>query len=442
MGMGGASTVAQSSTEVSMAKHADGKREVKPAWTKIHGKTLDVSKFRHPGGNIIELFYGMDATTAFEAFHGHHKGAFKMLRTLPVKDVDPADIPAQPEEHVAEMSRLFTSWRERGLFKPRPLVSGLYGLVVVCLIVASVAFSPLAPISCGLLVGTCWAHCGFLQHMGGHRELGRMSLIWQHFFEGLCKGGSASWWRNRHNKHHAKTNVLGEDGDLRTTPFFAWDPTLAKKVPDWSLRTQAFTFLPALGAYVFVFAFTTRKYAVVKRLWHEVALMATHYALFGAGALMAGASWSQLATYYCVGYAWQGIYLGFFFGLSHFAVERVPSTATWLESSMIGTIDWGGASAFLGYASGFLNIQIEHHMAPQMPMENLRQIRSDCKASAKKLGLPYRELTFAGAVKLMMMGLYNTGREELALRADRKKFTRAQQVMGAAGAVVECLKAD
>merc|ERR1719316_1936787 len=194
-------------------------------------------------------------------------------------------------------------------------------------------------------------------------------------------GGSASWWRNRHNKHHAKTNVIGEDGDLRTTPFFAWDPTLAKKVPDWSLRTQAFTFLPALGAYVFVYGLR----------------------------VLAGATAGQALAYYCTGYAWQGIYLGFFFGLSHFAVERVPSTATWMESSMIGTIDWGGSSALLGSLSGFLNIQIEHHMAPQMPMENLRQIRADCKASARKLGLPHREVTFATAVRMMMGGLYTTG---------------------------------
>jgi len=280
--------------------------------------------------------------------------------------------------------------------------------------------------------------------MGGHRELGvRFSFLWQHFFEGLCKGGSASWWRNRHNKHHAKTNVLGEDGDLRTTPFFAWDPTLAKKVPDWSLKTQAFTFLPALGAYVFIFAFTIRKYAFVKKLWHELALMMAHYALFYYGCTqLAGASLGQLAAFYCTGYAWQGIYLGFFFGLSHFAVERVPATATWMESSMCGTIDWGGSSAFLGYVSGFLNIQIEHHMAPQMPMENLRQIRRDCKASAEKLGLPYREVTFAEAAKMMMYGLYTTGRDELALRADRRKYTRAQAYMGAASAVIECVKAD
>merc|ERR1719387_2229474 len=154
--------------------------------------------------------------------------------------------------------------------------------------------------------------------------------------------------------------------------------------------------------------------------------MISHYALFFSGVRAAGGPISEALTYYCVGYAWQGIYHGFFFGLSHFAVDRVPSTATWLESSMIGTIDWGGSSAFLGYLSGFLNIQIEHHMAPQMPMENLRQIRADCKASAMKLGLPYREVSFFTATKMMMGGLYTTGRDELKLRSDRRKYTRAQ----------------
>uniref|UniRef100_A0A7S0PX52 Fatty acid desaturase domain-containing protein n=1 Tax=Coccolithus braarudii TaxID=221442 RepID=A0A7S0PX52_9EUKA len=341
------------------------------------------------------------------------------------------------------MTRLRTSWRERGLFKPRPVSSAIYGLAVVAAIVMSVMCAPHAPVLAGIAVGTCWAQCGFLQHMGGHREWGRKwSFFFQHFFEGLCKGGSSSWWRNRHNKHHAKTNVIGEDGDLRTTPFFAWDPMLAKKVPDWSLKTQAFTFLPALGAYVFMFAFTVRKYAVVKQLWHEVALMIGHYAVFAFGLKLAGATLSSGLAFYCTGYAWQGIYLGFFFGLSHFAVERVPSTATWLESSMIGTIDWGGSSAFCGYLSGFLNIQIEHHMAPQMPMENLRQIRGDCRAAAEKFGLPYREVSFIAAAKLMMVGLYRTGRDELKLRSDRRKYTRAQAVMGAASAVVENLKAD
>jgi len=328
---------------------------------------------------------------------------------------------------------MIKSWRERGLFKPRPLAAGTYGATIVGVIIAAILLAPVSPVCAGLVLGASWAHCGFLQHMGGHRELGKVSLVWQHFFEGLCKGGSASWWRNRHNKHHAKTNVIGEDGDLRTTPFFAWDTTLAKKVPDWSLRTQAFTFLPALGAYVFVFAFTVRKYAIAKQLWHEVALMISHYAIFISALAKVGCSFSEGLTVYCVAYAFQGIYLGFFFGLSHFAVERLPSTATWLESCMIGTVDWAGSSAFAGYVSGFLNVQIEHHMAPQMPMENLRQIRGDCKALAKQFGLPYREMSFVAAVKLMMYGLYETGREELKLR---KSYTAA------AAAVIDKLHAD
>jgi len=421
---------------------ASKKASDKPMWSKFYGRTVDLTHFRHPGGNIIEFFYGMDGTTSFEQFHGHSQKAFKMLRALPTKEVDPADIPDQPDSHVQEMSRLMASWRERGLFKPRPVSSGIYGILITLTIAASVMCSPYAPVLCGLIVGTCWAHCGFLQHMGGHREWGvKWSFFWQHYFEGLLKGGSASWWRNRHNKHHAKTNVLGEDGDLRTTPFFAWDETLAKKLPEWSLHTQAFTFLPALGAYVFVFAFTVRKYSIVKKLWHEVALMMAHYALFFSACRYAGATYGQLAAFYCTGYAWQGIYLGFFFGLSHFAVERVPATATWLESSMIGTIDWAGSSAFLGYVSGFLNIQIEHHMAPQMPMENLRQIRADCKASAAKLGLPYREVSFVTAVKMMMHGLWKTGRDELQLRR-AKGQSRLQAAMGAAGELVEAVKAD
>ena len=46
------------------------------------------------------------------------------------------------------------------------------------------------------------------------------------------------------------------------------------------------------------------------------------------------------------------------------------------------------------------------------------------------------------AVVLMMKGLYTTGRDELRLRSDRRKYSRTQAVLGAAGAVVETLKAD
>lgn len=412
---------------------AASEKAAKPQWIKVKDKFYDMSDFKHPGGNIVELFYGLDGTTGFESFHGHNLKADKFLKALPELKEPPKEQTPQAKGHVEATSAMIAKWKKEGLFEPRPVVSSAYGLSVVAAIVLSVGLAPSAPLLSGLLVGTAWAHCGFVQHMGGHHEMGSLSFAVQHFFEGLCKGGSASWWRNRHNKHHAKTNVLGEDGDLRTTPFFAWDLTLAKQVPDWSLKTQAFTFIPALGAYVFIFAYTVRKFAVVKKLWLEVFLMVAHYGCFALGLHAAGASAAQAACYYATGYAFQGIYLGFFFGLSHFAVERVPSEATWLESSMCGTVDWAGGSAFAGYLSGFLNVQIEHHMAPQMPMENLRKIRADCKALAVQFDLPYREMSFYAAVKLMLGGLWTTGAQELE---------RRNSYAAAAAAVLEKLHAD
>ena len=76
------------------------------------------------------------------------------------------------------------------------------------------------------------------------------------------------------------------------------------------------------------------------------------------------------------------------------------------------------------------------------PFFTFRQIRADCKASAEKLGLPYRELSFTGAVRLMVMGLWNTGQTELALRSDRRKYTKTQAYMRVVSAVVDTLKAD
>ena len=34
-------------------------KKEKPTWTKIRGKYYDVRHFKHPGGNVIDLFLGM-----------------------------------------------------------------------------------------------------------------------------------------------------------------------------------------------------------------------------------------------------------------------------------------------------------------------------------------------------------------------------------------------
>jgi cytochrome b involved in lipid metabolism len=67
--MCGGETVAKSSAPV-----AGSKTQARPRWLKVHGRVVDVEKFRHPGGNIIEFFYGMDGTSAFEQVSSLDRG--------------------------------------------------------------------------------------------------------------------------------------------------------------------------------------------------------------------------------------------------------------------------------------------------------------------------------------------------------------------------------
>ena len=53
----------------------------------------------------------------------------------------------------------------------------------------------------------------------------------------------------------------------------------------------------------------------------------------------------------------------------------------------------------------------------RMPMENLRRIRGDCRALARRWGLPHREVSFSEAVWHTLAGMLRTSRRELARRA-------------------------
>ena len=73
-------------------------------------------------------------------------------------------------------------------------------------------------------------------------------------------------------------------------------------------------------------------------------------------------------------------------------------------------------SKYADYLSGFLNLQIEHHIVPQMPMENYHLISNDLRSYAKKHNINYTELTFKEAFWNVIYGLKNTGLKELERR--------------------------
>ena len=94
------------SSNVQTRKARTSKYAAEDRWTQVRGKLIDLSAFEHPGGNIIEFFYGHDATTAFEAFHGHSKDAQRLLAAMPLLERKPEQPPQQAPEQTAAMSRM------------------------------------------------------------------------------------------------------------------------------------------------------------------------------------------------------------------------------------------------------------------------------------------------------------------------------------------------
>ena len=380
----------------------------------INGNDYDATEFKntHPGGNIIEQYDVSkvpDATDAFNTFHLHSRFASNMLSALPII----SSTPKLPND----LQNMITKWKRAGLYESRLGSFAVWASVICGITIAGYTLMSCGhPILGGIVVGIGWTHCGFVQHHAAHLAMSgkpKYDFVIAALFESVLKGGSNRWWRSRHNKHHAMSNSIEHDGDLRTTPFFAWDEILVKKVPTSLLRIQHLLFIPMLALYVPVFAITTKLFVIRKKHWDEAGLILIHFYLSS----FFFTNWADFITFYWIGYAIQGVYLGVMFGLNHFAMPRVnDDAADWTERQLISTCNWGGKSRAAAYISGFLNLQIEHHIAPQMPADNYKYIVDDMKAYAISHSLPYTELTFWAALYNMLNGLKITADNELKTR--------------------------
>ena len=391
-------------------------------YLNIRGTTYDVTGFvkRHPGGRIIRQYVGLsrDATDAFATFHSASTRAQKILKTLPT--LDPPK-PTDPHQDT-HLEVLHKKWADEGYFKPT-WREPAWALCVLAMTLSGFAVASTGwTITGALLTGFAWAHCGFVQHHFGHIGGTRnraVDVMVQTVFEGLLKGGSARWWTRRHTAgHHAMPNNVEHDDDLRTTPFFAWDPVLIKKVPTGLLRIQHLLFVPMLSLYVPLFFVSINKYRVRNNYWDETGVALVHYYF----ASMCFATGWEFLTFFWIGYAVQGVYLGLFFSLSHFAMPRVDDLATnWIEWQVITSCEWGLNSRFWDLMSGFLNLQATHHIVPQMPPFYYTDIRPEIEDFCTKHSIKYTKKSPYEALYDTLHGLYQTGFDEydrrMALKA-------------------------
>jgi len=240
-----------------------------------------------------------------------------------------------------------------------------------------------------------------------------------YFLGNVCQGFCVTWWKSKHNMHHAVPNVKGFDPDIDTMPFLAWSEKMIEgdfsNTPPFLVKYQHFFFLPLMCMARFSWLIQSLLFASARpnlmMRFVEVSTLCVHYAWLGF--LIFG----SLPVYEGL------IFLAFIQGLSGLLL----ATAFTLNHNGMTIYDQGtqGAMEFnrlqiltgrdvlpgpfriVNWFMGGLDLQIEHHLFPRVPRHNLPQLQKSVQKMCKDHGIVYHETSFFEGTKEIFGHLYS-----------------------------------
>ncbi|OAN30179.1 fatty acid desaturase family protein [Mycolicibacterium iranicum] len=211
---------------------------------------------------------------------------------------------------------------------------------------------------------------------------------------------ASSQWKTSHNyRHHVFTNVIGEDDDLgfgvmRVTAEQPW--TKGHLLQPLQNLLLALTFEWGIALHgVDLKQSRAEKIAQSKQLGRKVFRQGfKDYVLWPAltlkrwrRTLQANAAANLVRNVW----AYVVIFCGHFpDGTQKFAADvlETETRAEWYLRQMLGTANFN-AGRCLGFASGNLCYQIEHHLFPDLPSNRLAEVAARVRPLCEKYGIPY-----------------------------------------------------
>jgi fatty acid desaturase len=316
---------------------------------------------------------------------------------------------------VPDLKALRAELTAAGVFQHRELQSWLKLAILLagtagCLV--AIAYAPwwgtVLAILCAAVFVTSAAMIG---HEGSHRSFSASPLrntIVMYFAFPLFSGLSALYWRDKHDRlHHGHPNVHGHDPDIRPWPFVSCreEHVRCNRVHRWFHRHfQGWAFWPmtplmALGmrrmSLQYLIAYPRRR--GVDRAWLiDVATMLAHYAW---NLLLPSLIWGPLVGFgiYTAVWAISGVLLVLIFAPAHIGLpvvvnqqhEWTHQLETTRNLELPRFISW----FFIG-----LDYQVEHHLFPKIPHQNLPLAAKITRAWCERQGVTYKSEPYAAAV--------------------------------------------
>lgn len=171
----------------------------------VNNYWYDVTTFAkyHPGGEIINRFTHMEATSFF---YGMHRNPEKILRRFKPIGINPENTPNAGL--TKDYLKLYTCYSEKGYFiadKRWIVLTNVINIITLLTGILSTWMFPSNNLTNGLMLGFFMILCAGMTHDSGHRVHTYIAkyddwIAW--IYGNVLLGANASWWREEHDDHH------------------------------------------------------------------------------------------------------------------------------------------------------------------------------------------------------------------------------------------------
>lgn len=319
----------------------------------------------------------------------------------------------------SELKRLI---KEHGLLDRHPSRSLLRILIVDALFVLSIVVLITVHIfwlQCldALLLGLVSTHLGFNGHDAGHRqsfESTRTNDLVGLLHGNLGIGMSFSWWLDKHNRHHSHPNEVDSDPDI-SIPMLAFtteDAMRKRGLYRFVSAHQAGFFFPLLALVAVDLQVHSVRFLLQGKSRFpktEVVLLLLHY-LGYFGLLFTVLPVWQALLFMAIHKATTGLYLGSVFAPNHkgMLITEHDCDMDFLRRQVLTARNVHGHPVIDVWYGG-LNYQIEHHLFPSMPRENLPQAQQMIRAYCRAHAIAYHETGVAQSYSEILTYLHAVG---------------------------------
>ena len=318
--------------------------------------------------------------------------------------------------------------KQRGLLERQPAYYA--GMILVTLALLGLSLLLLVEIDKlwlqllnAVFLAFVFTQLGFIGHDLGHRQTMRenwRNLVASLIFGNLLIGISRSWWVEKHNQHHAHPNQIDLDPDI-DFPFLAFSKEQAcdtRGLGRVIVRYQAYWLLPLFCLSAFSLHSNSIRHLLERRATHglvEASLLIAHYL------------WYFLLPFYLLGF-WPallfiivnkvafGLYMALVFAPNHkgMPVLSASDELDFMRQQILTSRNVRGG-LLTDYLYGGLNYQIEHHLFPGMPRNQLGKASKIVRAMCQRYGIAYYETSWLQSYKEILNHMHAVS---APLRAD------------------------